>query len=38
MRVLPEEIEFAKFLLDMGHGKLNDSNDTNTLNDSNDTN
>jgi len=27
MRVLPEEIEFAKFLLDMGDGILNDSND-----------
>jgi len=25
MRVLPEEIEFAKFLLDMGDGMLNDS-------------
>jgi len=27
MRVLPEETEFAKFLLDMGNGILNDSND-----------
>jgi len=27
MRVLPEETEFAKFLLDMGDGILNDSND-----------
>jgi len=27
MRVLPEEIEFAKFLLDMGDDILNDSND-----------
>ncbi|XP_070171476.1 uncharacterized protein, partial [Polyergus mexicanus] len=27
MRVLPEEIEFAKFLLDMGDGILNDFND-----------
>ncbi|KYN16225.1 DNA repair and recombination protein pif1, mitochondrial [Trachymyrmex cornetzi] len=27
MRVLPEEIEFAKFLLDIGDGILNDSND-----------
>ncbi|XP_018394982.1 PREDICTED: uncharacterized protein LOC108773590, partial [Cyphomyrmex costatus] len=27
MRVLPEETEFAKFLLDMGDGVLNDSND-----------
>ncbi|XP_070165618.1 LOW QUALITY PROTEIN: uncharacterized protein [Polyergus mexicanus] len=27
MRVLPEEIEFAKFLLDMGDRLLNDSND-----------
>ncbi|XP_036147086.1 ATP-dependent DNA helicase PIF1-like [Monomorium pharaonis] len=27
MRVLREEIEFAKFLLDMGDGKLNDLND-----------
>ncbi|EZA46987.1 ATP-dependent DNA helicase PIF1, partial [Ooceraea biroi] len=26
MRVLPEETEFAKFLLDMGDGLLNDSN------------
>lgn len=27
VRVLPEEIEFAKFLLNIGDGKLNDSND-----------
>jgi len=27
MRVLPEETKFAKFLLDMGDGVLNDSND-----------
>ncbi|XP_036143658.1 ATP-dependent DNA helicase pif1-like isoform X2 [Monomorium pharaonis] len=27
MRILREEIEFAKFLLDMGDGKLNDLND-----------
>jgi len=27
MRVLSEETEFAKFLLDMGDGILNDSND-----------
>ncbi|KYM96549.1 ATP-dependent DNA helicase PIF1 [Cyphomyrmex costatus] len=27
MRVLPEEIEFAKFLLNIGNGILNDSND-----------
>ncbi|KAL6419263.1 hypothetical protein ACFW04_013993 [Cataglyphis niger] len=27
MRVLPEEIDFAKFLLDMGDGILNDPND-----------
>jgi len=27
MRVLPQEIEFAKFLLDMGDMKLNDFND-----------
>lgn len=27
MRVLPEEIEFAKFLLDMEDGLLNDSNE-----------
>ncbi|KYN14600.1 ATP-dependent DNA helicase PIF1 [Trachymyrmex cornetzi] len=27
MRVFPEETEFAKFLLDMGDGVLNDSND-----------
>jgi len=27
IRVLPEETEFAKFLLDMGDDVLNDSND-----------
>ena len=27
MRIFPEEIEFAKFLLNLGNGKLNDSND-----------
>jgi len=27
MRVFPEEIEFAKFLLNMGDSILNDSND-----------
>jgi len=33
MRVLPEETESAKFLLDMGDGILNDSNDNLQLSD-----
>ena len=31
MRVLPNEINFAKFLLDIGDGKLNDTHDNLTL-------
>lgn len=27
MKALPQEIEFAKFLLDVGDGTLNDNND-----------